>query len=150
MANTYTQLYVMLVFGAKGHQNLIRPEIETELFKYICGIAKNLGQFILEINGSTDHIHILCSIKPDKSISDFVRDIKANSSRFINEKKWFVGKFHWQTGYGAFSYSRSQIDNVGKYIQNQKEHHKKNSFREEYAKLLESFKIEYDEKYIFE
>ena len=116
----------------------------------MAGIFKNKDSTALKINSVPDHIHILCSIKPDKSISDFVRDIKANSSRFINEKKWFVGKFHWQTGYGAFSYSRSQIDNVRKYIQNQKEHHKKNSFREEYAKLLESFKIEYDEKYIFE
>lgn len=149
MPNTYTQIYVMVVFGVKGHQTLIRPEIEIELYKYICGIAKNLDQHIHEINGSIDHIHILCGLKPDKSVSDFVRDIKANSSKFINEKKWFAGKFHWQTGFGAFSYSHSQLADVKKYIQNQKEHHKIVSFREEYIKLLDSFGIGYDKKYIF-
>ena len=150
MPNTYTQIYVMLVFGVKDRQNLISPNIETELFKYISGICLNLKQNILEINGSTDHIHILCSIKPNKAISDLVRDIKSNSSKFINEKKWFVGKFHWQTGFGAFSYSQSQLKNVRKYICNQKEHHKRVSFREEYINLLKSFEIEYDEMYLFE
>lgn len=149
MANTYTQIYIMLVFGVKGRQNLIRNEIEPEIFKYISGIVNNCGQKIFQINGISDHIHILIGVKPDCSLSDLVRDIKANSSKFINEKKWFVGKFHWQSGYGAFSYSHSQIDKVCRYIRNQKKHHKKISFKEEYRKLLDSFGIDYDEKYIF-
>ena len=150
MANTYTQIYVMMVFGTKGRNNLITAEHEEEIYKYISGIIKNKTQKLLQINGMPDHIHILVSLKPDKSISDLVRDIKSNSSKFINEKKWFIGKFHWQKGFGAFSYSRSQIDDVVHYIKNQKEHHKKISFRDEYIKLLDHFGIEYDVRYVFE
>jgi len=140
----------MIVFGVKGHKTMIRPEIESDLFKYILGIAKNLGNHIYAMNGTTDHIHILCGIKPNQSVSDLVRDIKANSSRFINDNNWFADEFHWQTGFGAFSYSHSQLENVTDYIKMQKEHHKVFSFHEEYIKLLEAFGIEYDEKYIFE
>jgi len=150
MANTYTQIYVMMVFGTKGRNNLITAEHEEEIYKYISGIIKNKTQKLLQINGMPDHIHILVSLKPDKSISDLVRDIKSNSSKFINEKKWFIGRFHWQKGFGAFSYSRSQIDDVVHYIKNQKEHHKKISFRDEYIKLLDHFGIEYDVRYVFE
>jgi len=150
MANTYTQIYVMLVFGVKGRRNLITEGHEEDIYKYISGIIRSKAQKFLQINGMPDHIHILLSLKPDKSISDLVRDIKSNSSKLINEKKWFDEKFHWQTGFGAFSYSHSQIDNVVHYIKNQKEHHKKISFNEEYIKLLDSFGIEYDEQYIFE
>ena len=150
MANTYTQIYVMLVFGTKGRNNLITAEHEEEIYKYISGIIRNKTQKLLQINGMPDHIHILVSLKPDKSISDLVRDIKSNSSKFINEKKWFTDKFHWQKGFGAFSYSRSQIDDVVHYIKNQKEHHKKISFKEEYKKLLDLYGIEYDERYIFQ
>ena len=150
MANTYTQIYIMVVFGVKGRQNLIRNEIESEIYKYISGIINNRGQKIFQITGISDHIHILIGLKPDCSLSDLVRDIKANSSKFINEKKWFIGKYHWQSGYGAFSYSHSQIDNVCKYIKNQKEHHRKISFKEEYRQQLDSFGIDYDEKYIFD
>jgi len=150
MANTYTQIYVMMVFGTKGRNNLITAEHEEEIYKYISGIIKNKTQKLLQINGMPDHIHILVSLKSDKSISDLVRDIKSNSSKFINEKKWFIGRFHWQKGFGAFSYSRSQIDDVVHYIKNQKEHHKKISFRDEYIKLLDHFGIEYDVRYVFE
>ncbi|TSA24078.1 IS200/IS605 family transposase [bacterium] len=150
MANTYTQLYVMLVFGVKGRRNLLHKEHEDEVYKYISGIIRNKEQKLLQINGMPDHVHIMISLKPDKSISDIVRVIKSNSSKFINEQKWFDDKFHWQTGFGAFSYSHSQIDDVVHYIQNQKEHHKKISFKEEYIKLLNSFCIEYDERYIFD
>ncbi len=150
MANTYTQIYIMLVFGTKGRNNLITDEHEEEIYKYISGIIRNKAQKLLQINGMPDHIHILVSLKPDNSISGLVRDIKSNSSKFINEKKWFVGKFHWQKGFGAFSYSRSQIDDVVHYIKNQKEHHKKISFKEEYKKLLDLYGIEYDERYIFQ
>ncbi len=150
MANTYTQIYVMLVFGTKGKKTLIIDEHEEEIYKYISGIIRNKAQKLLQINGMPDHIHILVSLKPDNSISDLVRDIKSNSSKFINEKEWFADKFHWQKGFGAFSYSHSQIDDVVHYIKNQKEHHKKISFKEEYKKLLDLFGIEYDERYIFQ
>lgn len=97
-----------------------------------------------------DHVHILIGMKPNISISDLVRDIKAASSKFINESKWINGKFNWQEGYGAFSYSKSHLDNVIKYILNQEEHHKKQTFKEEYHSFLEKFEIEYDEKYLFD
>ena len=150
MANTYTQLYVMFVFAVKDRQNLIAGKHEKEIHKYISGIIIAHTQQLICINGTSDHIHILASIKPDKSISELMREVKSNTSKWINEKKWFLGKFHWQTGFGAFSYSRSQLNDVIKYIENQKEHHKRISFKEEYKKLLESFGIDYDEKYIFE
>ena len=150
MANTYTQIYVMLVFGTKQRRNFITAEHEDEIYKYISGIIRNKAQKLLQINGMPDHIHILVSLKPDKSISDLVRDIKSNSSKFINESKWLDDKFHWQKGFGAFSYSRSQIDDVVHYIKNQKEHHKKISFKDEYIKLLDLFGIEYDNRYLFQ
>ena len=149
MANTYTQTYVMLVFAVGQRLNCIKENKEIKIYKYISGILKTQTQKVICINGASDHIHILVSIKPDKSISDLVRDVKSNSSKWINENKLFTGKFHWQTGYGAFSYSHSQLPDVIKYIENQKEHHKVISFNEEYIKLLKHFGIEYDEKYIF-
>ncbi len=97
-----------------------------------------------------DHVHVFAGINKTMSISDFVGEIKSNSSRFINEKKWIMGKFHWQEGYGAFSYSRSQIDNVIKYVINQKMHHKKRSFKDEYIELLNKFDVPYNEKYLFD
>ncbi len=149
MANTYTQLYIQIVFAVKGRQNLIFKNRKDELYKYITGIVTNEGQKLIAINGMSDHIHILLGLKPDKSLSDLVRDIKANSSRFINEKKWIDGKFEWQTGFGAFSYSHSQLTNVINYIQNQEEHHKKKTFKDEYLTFLKSYNIDYEEKYIF-
>ena len=149
MANTYSQIYIQIVFAVKGRLNLIRKENEDELFKYITGIIRNKKQKLIAINGMPDHIHILIGLKPNICLSDLVRDIKANSSKFINEKRWFIGKFVWQEGFGAFSYSKSQIDSVINYIKNQKLHHKKKSFKEEYIKFLTAFGIDYDERYIF-
>lgn len=114
------------------------------------GIVQNNGQKLLCINGMPDHVHILLGIKPDASISNLVKDIKANSSRFINENKWIAGKFEWQTGFGAFSYGESQVDKVYKYIQNQDIHHKTKSFKEEYIEILQKFKIDYKDEYLFE
>ncbi len=105
---------------------------------------------MLSIFAMPDHTHLLVGLKPSIAISDLVRDVKAGSSQFINEKKWVNGKFHWQEGFGAFSYSRSQIDKVIKYILNQEEHHKKVTFKEEYIDFLKKFEVEYDEKYLFE
>lgn len=150
MANTYTQIYIQVVFAVKGRQNLIPNIHKDELYKYITGIIRNKGQKLIAINGMSDHIHILIGLKPDMMLSDLVRDIKANSSKFINDKKWFRGKFNWQQGFGAFSYSHSQINSVVTYITNQEKHHSKSTFKEEYKKLLEKFIVEYEDKYLFE
>jgi REP element-mobilizing transposase RayT len=150
MPNTYTQIYIHIVFAVKGRQNLIQKNWEDELHKYICGIANSKEQKVYAIGGVGDHIHLLVSIKPDIAISDLVRDIKANSSRWINEKRFVMNKFQWQEGYGAFSYSKSQLDNVIAYINNQEQHHKTKSFKEEYIELLQKYNVEYDERYLFD
>ena len=150
MANTYSQIYIHCVFAVKGRQNLISHRWKNELYKYITGIVTNEGQKLIIVNGMPDHLHILLGIKPNKNISGLIRDIKANSSRFINTKKWVLGKFEWQTGFGAFSCGQSQIDSVVKYIQKQEVHHKKLGFKEEYLKFLDSYKIEYNSDYLFD
>lgn len=150
MPNSYTQLYIQIVFAVKGRKSLIAKENREELQKYITGIVQNRGHKMLAIYCNPDHVHIFIGLKPTQSVSDLVRDVKASSSGFINEKGWVKGKFSWQEGYGAFSYSGSSLDNVINYILNQEEHHKKKSFREEYIQFLKEFYIEYDEKYLFE
>lgn len=150
MANTYTQIYIQIVFAVKGRQNLISRENREELHKFITGIVSNRNQKLFAVFAMPDHIHILLSINPAITISNLVRDIKAGSSKFINEKGWMSGKFNWQEGYGAFSYSRSSIDSVVKYILNQEEHHKRKTFKEEYLDFMEKFEIGYDPKYLFE
>jgi len=150
MANTYTQLYVQIIFSVQGRSNLIHEKHRDEIEKYICGIIRNNKSKALAIYCNPDHIHILIGFHPTMSVSDMARDIKSNSSQFINTKKWIMGKFYWQDGYGGFTYSKSQIDDVSKYILNQPEHHKKRSFREEYLDLLKKWDIEYDERYMFE
>lgn len=149
MANTYTQIYIHAVFAVQERACLIKKEWREELFKYIAGILKNQGIKLLAIGGVEDHIHILFALSPKKALSDMIRDVKANSSRFINERGFVRGKFYWQEGFGAFSYSRSQIDKVSKYVLDQEKHHNGRSFREEYTQLLSQFDIEYDEKYLF-
>ncbi len=150
MPNTYSQIYIQIVFAVKGRDNLISKNNREELHKYITGIVQKREQKLLSIFCMPDHTHILIGIKPSIAISDLVRDIKAGSSHFINEQKWVKGKFNWQEGFGAFSYSRSQIDDVVKYILNQEEHHKQISFKEEYINFLTKFEIEYDEKDLFD
>ncbi|KAB1232277.1 IS200/IS605 family transposase [Chryseobacterium viscerum] len=150
MANTYTQIYIQIVFAVRGRQNLILKENREELHKFITGIVSNRGQKLFAVFAMPDHVHILVSMSPVISISDLVRDIKAGSSKFINEEGWANGKFNWQEGYGAFSYSKSSVDSVVKYILNQEEHHKKKTFKEEYLGFMEKFEIEYDSKYLFE
>ena len=150
MANTYTQIYIQIVFAVKGRQNLIAKENREELHKFITGIVTNRGQKLFAVFAMPDHVHILVSIGPTILISDLVRDIKAGSSKFINDKKWINGKFNWQEGYGAFSYSKSSVDSVVKYILNQEEHHQKKKFKDEFLDLLEKFEIEYDQKYLFD
>lgn len=150
MANTYSKLYVHVVFAVKGRESLVGKNWKEKLYKYICGIVNNNQQKVYAINGVQDHIHILLSVKPNILLSDLIRDIKANSTRWINENKFVKGKFHWQEGFGAFSVSQSQIDKVIKYIDEQENHHEKNSFRNEYLDFLKTYEIEFDDKFIFE
>ncbi|MDD2987033.1 IS200/IS605 family transposase [Flavobacterium sp.] len=150
MPNTYSQIYIQIVFTVQGRQNLIKEENREELHKFITGIVSNRGQKLLAIFAMPDHVHVLVGIKPSISISDLVRDVKAGSSKFINDKRWMNGKFNWQEGFGAFSYSKSNLDTVVKYILNQEEHHQKRTFKEEYLDFLEKFEIEYDIKYVFD
>lgn len=150
MSNTYTQIYIQIVFAVKGRQNLISKNKREDLHKYITGIIQNRDQKMLAIFAMPDHVHILVGMKPDISISNLVRDIKAGSSKYINDNNWIMGKFNWQEGYGAFSYAKSEIDYVVKYILNQEEHHKAKTFKKEYIDMLERYEIEYNEKYLFE
>jgi putative transposase len=150
MANTYSQIYIQIVFTVKGRQNLIKRQNREELHKYMTGIVTNRGQKLISVFAMPDHVHLLVGLKPNQSIADLVRDIKAGSSKFISDNRWVKGKFSWQEGYGAFSYSKSQIDRVIKYISNQEAHHKKKTFQEEYLEFLDRFGIEYDRKYLFE
>ena len=149
MPNTYSQIYIHIVFAVQGRQNLIHKNHREELHKYITGIVQKRGQKMLSVFCMPDHAHLLTGMKPSISISDLVRDVKAGSSKFINENKWMKGKFNWQEGFGAFSYSRSQIDTVINYILRQEEHHKKRTFKDEYIELLKKFEVEYDEQYLF-
>lgn len=150
MANTYTQLYVQFVFSVKGRKSLIKEQFREELEKIICGMITTTKSKVLAIYCNPDHIHILVSMHPTISCSKLMEQVKSASSNWLNDKKYIVGKFAWQDGYGGFTYSKSQIDAVVKYILNQPEHHKEGSFREEYHTLLDSFEIEYDERYLFE
>ena len=149
MANTYTQIYIHTVFAVENRISLIKKPWREELHKYITGIVQNNEHKLITINSMPDHIHIFIGMKPIQSVSNLLQDIKDSSSKWINKKKFVLGKFNWQSGYGAFSYSHSQIDNVVKYIQNQPQHHKKKTFRQEYIGFLVKFNVPYDERYIF-
>ncbi|MFH1562216.1 MAG: IS200/IS605 family transposase [Nitrospirota bacterium] len=150
MAGTFSQIYIQIVFAVKGRENLIGKVWKDELHKYIAGIIKGKEQKPIIVNGMPDHIHAFVGLRPSMSISDLVRDIKNNSSNFINKKRLVMGKFSWQEGYGAFSYAHSQVETVYNYIKNQEEHHHKKTFKEEYLDMLNKFKIEHNEKYLFE
>jgi len=150
MANTYTQIYIQTVFAVQGRKNIIHKGWKVELYKYITGIVRENDQKLYIINGMPDHVHILMSLRPTINISDLVRDIKAGSSKWINESEFVKGKFRWQEGFGAFSYGHSQLPRVINYIKNQEQHHKKKTFQEEYYEFLEKFNVEYDEKYLFD
>ena len=149
MANTYTEIHIQFVFAVKHRDGLIHSSFKNELYQYIAGIIKNHNHKLLAINGMPDHIHILIGMRPTQSIADLLQDIKGNSSKWINEKKLVLGKFKWQEGFGGLSYSKSQLDTVIKYIQNQEEHHKKRTFLEEYRAFLKLFEVDFDERYIF-
>lgn len=149
MSNTFSQIHIHVVFSVQNRLSLISKQWEQRLYKYISGIIQNQGHKLIAINGMPDHIHILFGMRPNQSISELLRTIKSDSSRWINENKFVAGKFSWQEGYGAFSYARSEISNVAKYIENQELHHTQKTFIEEYITMLEEFEIEFDSKYIF-
>lgn len=150
MTGTFSQIYIQVVFAVKGRENLIGKQWKDELHKYIAGIIKGKEQKPIIVNGMADHIHAFIGLRPSMAISDLVRDIKNNSSNFINSKKCVRGKFSWQEGYGAFSYSHSQLDTVYKYILNQEQHHKRKTFREEYLSFLKEFDVPFEEQFLFE
>lgn len=151
MPNTYTQITIHAVFAVKGRANIITKEWRDELHSYLTGIIrseKNVKS--LAVGGWKDHVHILYGLPPTLAVSDLLQKVKQNSSKWINEKKFTLGKFQWQEGFGAFSHSRSQRNSVINYIMNQEEHHKNKTFREEYLDILKKFDVDYDEKYVFE
>ena len=149
MPNTYTQLYIQFVLAVKYRESLIKKEWKDELYKYITGIVQNNKSKILGINGMPDHIHIFIGMRPRQSIAALVQNVKAESSKWIKEKNFCATLFAWQEGYGAFSYSKSHVPDVIRYIQNQEAHHQKETFLDEYRKMLKAFEIEYDEQYMF-
>jgi REP element-mobilizing transposase RayT len=150
MAGTFSQIYIQIVFAVNGRTNLLQKPWREEVFKYMAGIINGKNQKPIIVNGVANHVHLFVGLKPSMSVSDLVRDIKNNSSNFINDQKFVRGKFSWQEGFGSFSYSHSQIEQVYQYILNQEEHHRKKTFKEEYLDFLKKFEMEYDEKYLFE
>ncbi len=149
MANTYSQLYAHVVFAVHGRQNLIRADRKEELQKYMTGIVTHQGQKLIAIHCMPDHTHILLGLKPDMALSDLVGAIKAGSTNHINEQRWIPGRFCWQEGFGAFSYSHSELGIVIRYIQDQERHHARKTFRQEYLQFLKRFEVPHDERYIF-
>ena len=149
MANTYTQIYIQVVFAVSGRECLITSGFKEELYKYITGMVRNKKQKLIAINGMPDHLHMLIGMKPDMALSELVGKVKASSSKFINDHRLMRGRFSWQEGFGAFSYSHSQLGSVARYIENQEAHHAKRSFRQEYLGLLRKFDLAYGEKYLF-
>lgn len=150
MAGTFSQIYIQIVFAVKGRQNLISKNWKYDLNKYISGIIRGKNQKSIIVNGMPDHMHIFVGLKPSMAISDLVRDVKNNSTNFINDNNFIKNKFSWQDGFGAFSYSHSHIEKVYNYILNQENHHRKKTFKDEYISLLRKFDIPYNERYLFD
>lgn len=149
MGNTYTQIHIQSVFTVQNRNCVIRKKWRDELYKYITSIIQSNGHKVLAINGMPDHLHVFFGMRPSQSLSGLMKDVKADSSKWINERGFVRGKFSWQEGYGAFSYSKSHVNKVIDYIRNQEEHHHKKTFIEEYTELLKKFEVDYDEQYVF-
>lgn len=149
MANTFTQIHIQCVFAVQNRDCVISKQWKEELHKYITGIIQNYGHKVLVINSMPDHVHVFFGMRPTQSLSDLMQDIKGDSTKWINKNKFVKGRFSWQEGYGGFSYSKSDVNNVISYIRNQEKHHKKISFNEEYDYLLREFNIDFDERYVF-
>ena len=150
MPSTFSQIYIHVIFAVQGRENLIDPSYKDELEKYMTEILTRKEQKLYAISCMPDHVHFFVSMQPNIGLSDLVRDVKNNVSRFINQKDWMKEKFRWQKGFGAFSYGHSQIDRVVKYIQNQETHHSNRKFKQEYLEMLDKFQVSYDNKYLFE
>lgn len=148
MANTYTQLYIQIVFAVKYRQHLIAPARNDELQKYMTGTVTGLGSKLISINNMPDHFHMLVGLNPDMSVSALAGKVKSASSRFINSSGWVYGRFEWQEGFGGFSYSRSSLPSVVRYIENQQRHHASRTFAQEYRALLEAFDISFDGRFV--
>jgi putative transposase len=149
MANTYTQIYIQVVFAVQGRQSLVRPERKEELQKYITGIVTRQGQKLIAVHCMPDYTHVLIGLRPNIALSDLVGDIKTGSTNHINEQRWVPGRFSWQEGFGAFSYSHSQLKGVIDYIRDQVKHHARKTFRQEYLAFLKKYEVPHDERYIF-
>ncbi|MGB3619141.1 MAG: IS200/IS605 family transposase [Catalinimonas sp.] len=148
MPGTYSQINIQLVFAVKGRQKLLDAAWRQEVFRYMSSVITEKGQKALIVNGVADHVHVFVGLRPNMSVADLARDVKNNSSRFINQRGWVQGKFAWQNGYGAFSYGQSQVKRVYDYIARQEHHHRQRTFHDEYVELLDRFEIEYDERYL--
>lgn len=149
MANTYTQIHIQFVFAVKYRQALIAPEWKERLHQYMTGIFQQNKHKMIQINSMPDHIHIFIGMRPHQSVSSLMQLVKSESSKWVKEQNLCSSPFAWQEGYGAFSYAKSQVPNVIRYIQNQEMHHRKESFLEEYQKYLKAFELEWDDRYIF-
>jgi putative transposase len=148
MTSTFSQIFIQVVFSVKTRKNLIPQEKLEEVFEYIAGIIRNKGHKPIIVGGVSNHVHVFLGFRPGGNISGLVRDLKNNSTNFINQQEWMTDKFSWQNGFGAFSYGKSQVEQVYNYIRNQPEHHKTKSFREEYVIFLEKFGVDFEEKYL--
>ncbi len=149
MANTYSRIYIQVVFAVQHRDSLIMPDWEEELFKYITGVVQNKDQKMLSINGTSNHIHFLLGMKPNCCLSDLVREVKKSSVQMIRKNGLSRFRFQWQEGFGSFSYGHSQLDYIIPYIARQKEHHRRISFKEEYISLLKEFDVEFNDDYLF-
>lgn len=147
---TFTQIYLQFVMAVKFREAILKQEYQKEVFSFMSGLINSMGHKSYAINGMPDHVHIFMSFTPKHSPAETIKEIKRASTNFINEKKWFPGKFQWQNGYGCFSYSKSHIDNVVKYILNQQNHHRKVKFKDEYLEFLRKFEVDFDEQFLFE
>ena len=150
MSNTYTQIHIHCIFAVKYRASLITKDWKERLHQYITGIVQNHRHKLIAINSMPDHLHILIGMKPSMALSDLIQEVKADSTNFINRKRWVAGRFNWQEGYGAFSYGHSQLGTIIRYIQNQEKHHARKTFREEYFAFLKKFEVAHDERYVFE
>ncbi len=150
MANTYSQIYIQVVFAVQGRQNLIPQPNKEELHKFMTGIVREREQKLLAVHSMPDHTHMLIGLKPSVALSEVVRDVKNGSTNFINRKRWVLGRFCWQEGFGAFSYGHSQLAGIINYIRDQERHHARRSFCDEYVRFLRRCEVEHDEKYVFQ
>ena len=149
MANTYTQIHIQTVFAVRFRRALISSDWKHDLYKYMTGIIQKHDHKLLQINGMPDHIHILFGFRPTQALSDLMKIVKQESTNWITENKLSDGKFAWQVGYSAFSYSKSEVNRVARYIKDQEIHYLKQNFKEEYTGLLDEFEVDYEERYIF-